>query len=665
MIVVSAKELTKAYGTDVILDKVSFHINGGDRVGIIGINGAGKSTLLKMLTGEMSCESGEFFISADTKIGYLKQDGGFDSENTVISEVENIFAHFRDMEREMESLLTQIEENPDDHKLLERYDALHEKYGNMGGYTYKSEMAGVLSSMAFKEDTYHKKISTLSGGEKTRLALACLLLKKPDILFLDEPTNHLDIGTLKWLEQYLKSYKGTIVVVSHDRYFLDETVNRIFEIDNHKLNIYEGNYSFYAVERRNRREAELRKYEKQKKEIDRQEEMIRRFKQRGTEKLAKRAASREKRLAAMEIAEAPGAGHGKMKLSFKENFQSGKDVIYAENLSKSFGYGSRQKDLFKSVDMDIKRGERVCIVGANGIGKTTLLKILMGDVVAGTGRIKLGHNVQIGYYDQGQLLLNNANTVIEELHDAYRLYTDTELRNILGRFLFRGESVFLQVGALSGGEKARLSLLKLMMSGANLLILDEPTNHLDIESKEVFEEALLDFPGTCIIVSHDRYFLNRIPTRIMELTADGMENFLGTYDYYVEKKQQIESGKKYLNELSAKDGVSSGAKAQAAGRQEKTPAESGAADFAGEMSSAEKRKLQKEKEAEERRTKRQKEALEKEIGELEDDIASLEADVCKVENATDHVKLAKLSSELDEKRQRLEECYEKWLELQE
>lgn len=661
MIVVSAKELTKAYGTDVILDKVSFHINGGDRVGIIGVNGAGKTTLLKMLTGEMSCESGEFFIAADTQIGYLKQDGGFESENTVITEVEKIFDHFPKMEREMEQLLSQIEENVDDHRLLERYDSLQEQYKNKGGYTYKSEITGVLSSMAFKEDSYHKKISTLSGGEKTRLALACLLLKKPDILFLDEPTNHLDIGTLKWLEQYLKNYKGTIVVVSHDRYFLDQTVNRIFEIDNHKLNIYEGSYSYYAVERKNRREAELRKYEKQKKEIDRQEEMIRRFKQHGTEKLAKRAASREKRLSAMELSERPGGSHGKMKISFKENFQSGKDVMLAENLSKSFGYGSRQRELFKNVDMDIKRGERVCIVGANGIGKTTLLKMLMGDLVAATGRIKIGHNVQIGYYDQGQLLLNNANTVIEELHDAYRLYTDTELRNILGRFLFRGESVFLNVGALSGGEKARLSLLKLMMSGSNVLILDEPTNHLDIESKEVFEEALLDFPGTCIIVSHDRYFLNRIPTRIMELTADGMENYLGAYDYYVEKKQQIESGKKYLNELAAK-GTPSGAvggASSAKGRASETVG--GAGD--GEMSSAEKRRLQKEKEAEERRIKRQKEALENEIAQLEEDVAALEAELCKEEVVSDHVKLGELGRALSEKKQILDDRYEKWMEL--
>jgi len=672
MIVVSAKELTKAYGTDVILDKVSFHINEGERVGIVGVNGAGKTTLLKMLTGEMPYESGDFFISSDLQIGYLKQDGGFNSEKTVIEEVESIFDEFPKMEQQMHDLLLQIEEaaaghahdvplHADSARLLERYDRLQEQFKEKGGYTYKSEMTGILSSMAFKEDSYDKKISTLSGGERTRLALACLLLKKPDILFLDEPTNHLDIGTLKWLEQYLKSYKGTIIIVSHDRYFLDQTVTRIFEVENHKLNIYEGNYSFYAVERRNRREAELRRYEKQQKEISRQEEMIRRFKQHGTEKLAKRAASREKKLAAMELVDRPDALKGKMKLSFKENFQSGKDVIYAENLSKSFGYGSNRKDLFSNVNLDIKRGERICIVGANGIGKTTLLKMLMDETASNTGRIKIGHNVDIGYYDQGQQRLNSANTVIGELQDAYRLYSDTDMRNILGRFLFRGDAVFLPVGSLSGGEKARLALLKLMLSGANVLILDEPTNHLDIESKEVFEEALLDFPGTCIIVSHDRYFLNRIPTRIMELTADGMENYLGAYDYYVEKKQQqIQSGRKYLEEMATKAAPAGESEAQSAGS-----AANGTRAGEEELSSAERRKLQKEQEAHERRIKRQREALEAEIAGLEDEINELEQEICKPEIATDHVKLAELGQMLSDKKHSLEEKYEKWLEIHE
>lgn len=655
MIVVSAKDLTKAYGTDVILDKVSFHINKGERVGIIGVNGAGKTTLLKMLTGEIPCESGDFFISSDLKTGYLKQDGSFDSEKTVIEEVEAIFSRFPEMEREMEQLTLRMEEassEEESHRLIERFDALSERYDREGGYTYKSEITGILSSMAFPAESYHKKISTLSGGERTRLALACLLLKKPDILFLDEPTNHLDIGTLKWLEQYLRGYKGTVVLVSHDRYFLDQTVNRIFEVENRKLHIYEGDYSFYASERRVRREAEMRRYEKQQKEIERQEDMIRRFKQRGTEKLAKRAASREKRLSAMEVMDRPDGGHGRMKLNFKENFQSGRDVIFAEDLSKGFGYGSNRKELFHGVDLDIKRGERVCIVGANGIGKTTLIRMLMGELTSNTGRIKIGHNVQFGYYDQGQQLLNPENTVVGELQDAYRLYSEPELRNILGRFLFRGEAVFLRVGDLSGGEKARLALLKLMMSGANVLVLDEPTNHLDIESKEVFEEALLDFPGTCIIVSHDRYFLNRIPTRIIELTKTGIDNYLGTYDYYVEKKQQlIQSGKKYMDDLA--DSASSGDK--------NASAMDGISD---ELSSAEKRKLQKEREAEERRLERRKQKLEKDIEQLEEEIKDLEEQVGKPEIMTDHEKLAEISTTLRQKREKLDEEYEEWLELQ-
>ena len=661
MIILSAKDLTKVYGTDVILENVSFHINKGERVGIVGLNGAGKTTLLRMLTGELVSDGGECYISGDTRIGYLKQDGEFNSENTLIEEIENIFTDFPRMEKEMADILKEVEALGDSNadkstRLLERYDHIHEDYRNRGGYSYKSEMTGVLSSMAFGEDTYNKKISTLSGGEKTRLALACLLLKKPDLLFLDEPTNHLDIGTLKWLEQYLKNYSGTIVLVSHDRYFLDQTVNRIFEIENHRLNIYEGNYSFYASERRARREAELRRYEKQQTEVKRQEEMIRRFKERGTEKLAKRAASREKRLSAMELMDRPDSVKSRLKLNFKENFQSGKDVIYAENLSKTFGYGSRSRQLFEGVNLDIKRGERICIVGANGIGKTTLLKMLLGQLEPTSGRLKIGRNVQMGYYDQGQQLLNNESTVIDEIHDEYRLYSEPELRSILGRFMFRGESVFLKVGSLSGGEKARLSLLKLMMSGANLLILDEPTNHLDIESKEVFEESLLDFPGTGIIVSHDRYFLNRVPTRILELTSDGIVNYLGRYDYYVEKKQeQVRSGREYIKSL-ARETASSPASDDGGD----TPDNSQKAA----VSSAEERRLKKEREAEERRAARAKAKLEEEIGELEEKIADLENQLSLPENMTDHVKLSRLSSQLSESKNALDEKYEKWMEME-
>ncbi len=649
MIVISANNLTKEYdGTNLVLDKVSFAVNKGERIGIIGINGAGKTTLLRMLAGQLPQEGGDFFVSSDLRIGYLEQDGGFDSERTVIEEASKVFEHFPEMEQEMERLLASAAQQD-----LARYEQIRERYERMGGYMYESEIKGILTSMAFDESMYNKKISTLSGGEKTRLALAILLLEKPDILLLDEPTNHLDIGTLKWLEQYLKGYRGTMIIVSHDRYFLNETVNRIFEIENARLSIYEGNYDFYAAERRVRREAELRKFEKQQKEVARQEEMIRRFKQRGTEKLAKRAASREKRLQAMDLMERPDQSRGKLKLNFRQNFQSGKDVLLAEDLSKSFGYGVNRVELFRGVSIDVKRGERICIVGANGIGKTTLIRMLMGDLVSTTGYIRVGHNVQFGYYDQGQQLLTDSNTVIEELQDAYSLYSEGELRNILGRFLFRGEEVFREVGQLSGGERARLSLLKLMMSGANTLILDEPTNHLDIDSKEVFEDALLEFPGTCLIVSHDRYFLNRVPTRIMELTETCLVNYLGKYDYYLEKKQQlIESANQYVASL---------AKAGQPGREDFASGD----DAPQTLSAAEERRLKKEKEAEERRLRRRRESLEAEIERLEAEIESIQEQLQQPEVMTDRSKLTELSEQLTADRQALDASYEEWLELQE
>ena len=637
MIVLSANNLTKTYGTDVIIDKASFHLNAGDKVGIIGRNGAGKTTLLNMLTGELPCDEGEFFVSQNMRIGYLKQRDNFSSEGTVLEEIEGIFSGLRELENEIAELSDKVAENPHDTGLINRLDELQHRFDREGGYTYKSEMIGILNSMAFDESFYNKKISSLSGGERTRLALAALLLEKPDILLLDEPTNHLDIGTLKWLEQYLEAYRGTIMIVSHDRYFLDRTVNRIFEVENHKVYSYQGKYSDYAAQKKLRRETELRAYNNQQREIARQEEMIRRMKQRGTEHLAKRAASREKRLDMLERIEHPESEMGKMKINFKENFPSGGDVIMAENLEKSFGRGTEHRELFHGVNLDIKRGERICILGPNGVGKTTLLRVLLGELTPDAGYLKIGHNVAFGYYDQGQLLLSDANTVLEELKESYRLYTDTEMRSILGRFLFRGEEVFLPVGSLSGGEKARLSLLKLMLSGANTLILDEPTNHLDIESKEVFEEALMEFPGTVIVVSHDRYFLQRIPTRILELTQDGVIEYLGRYDYYLEKKSQGISAKKYFSKV-----------------QEKS---------AGDA--AQQRRLKKEREAEERRRARLSEKLETEISELENQISELEHNLCNPENMSDYELLARLGAEREETEKRLAEAYDEWAKVQE
>lgn len=644
MIILSAKDITKAYGIDTILSQVSFHVNEGDRVGLVGANGAGKTTLLKILAGEILCDSGDFFVSKNKGLGFLKQNSGFQHDKNVIEVVEDTFKDIIKMEAELQDLSETIGAHVGDtSSLLKRYEALQHEFEEKGGYKYKSEIKGVLSSMAFSEEMYDKRISTLSGGEKTRLALACLLLQKPELLLLDEPTNHLDIGMLKWLEQYLKGYRGTIVVISHDRYFLNQVTNRIFEIENHRLTIYEGDYTFYAQKKKLLQEEAFRRYQSQQQEIGKQEELIRKFKERGTEKLAKRAASREKRLSHLERMERPQATLGKIKIRFKEEYKSGKGVILAENISKSFGKGQNRKELFQNVNLEVKRGERICIVGANGIGKTTLLKLLMGEIPLEAGYLKIGHNVSFGYYDQEQQYLNPENTVLEEVKEAYRLYTDTEMRAILGRFLFLNEMVFLKIEKLSGGEKARLALVKLMLSGANTLIFDEPTNHLDIGSKEVFEEALLDFPGAVVCISHDRYLLNKVPNRILELESKGITEYLGKYDYYMEKKQNLQSGEQYLAGLLGPKGN----------------------DPSEEKKSEMLRREAKETEAKIRRNKRQLSEIEKNIEEWELQKNHIYDQMEKENVRTDPKKLQELSNQLTKKEKLINKGYEEWHRLDE
>ncbi len=621
MIVMSASKLNKAFGTNVILSDISFNLNKGDRVGIIGENGAGKSTLLNMLAGNMERDSGEIYISRGQRIGYLMQADNFLSDGTVIEEIKKTY--------------NEAKEN--------------------GLEIYESEITGILNAMAFPESYYEKRIETLSGGEKTRLAFASLLLSRPDILLLDEPTNHLDIGTLGWLEGYIKNFSGSVIVISHDRYFLDQTVNKIFEIQNHRLLAMDGNYSQFAEKKRGLMEAELKKYDVQQKEIKRQEEIIRRFKQHNTEKLVKRAQSREKRLAQLDVVERPDDSRKKMKINFKEKFKSGNDVFYAEGLSKSFFDGEHVNRLFEHVDLDIKRGERVCMVGANGIGKTTLLKILDERIHVDSGFIKKGHNVYIGYYDQEQKGLNDNITVLDEMNEAYRLYGDGEMRNILGRFLFGGDMVFQRVGSLSGGEKARLSLLKLMLSGANTLLLDEPTNHLDIWSREVFEDSLLEYPGTLFVISHDRYFLSKIPTRILELESEGVVNYPGQYEYYIEKKEVSGSGKRYLKNLG--DGKTQSGYDPDNGMDEDC--------IVIESDSQKERQLKKEIEAKERKKQRELEQSEQKIDELEKIITELEEEICEEHIMKDHKLLEEKSILLDNRKKELQTEYDSWVGLHE
>ena len=618
MSILTASKLNKSFGIETVLEDVTFHVNAGDRVGIVGANGAGKSTLMRILAGELQPDSGELYFEKGASIGYLKQRDHFPDGGTVQEEVSKAATE----------------------KQKEAFEERH-------GYSYDKGLKGILRSLAFTDDYLDKPVGTLSGGERTRLAMASLLLQEPDMLLLDEPTNHLDIGTLKWLEGYLKGYRGTLVIISHDRYFLDKLATRIFEIEHCHLKAYDGNYTTFKEKKQLQYEQDLRHYEQMKAEVARQEEIIRRFKEHNTEHLVKRAQSREKRLAMLDMPDKPTFFREKLKIRFDEKLKSGQDVLQTEDLAMSFTGPEGVKHLFSGVNMDIKKGDRICMVGPNGVGKTTLLKIILGELDPDSGWLKLGQNVVCGYYDQEQKLLDPEKTVLDEVHSTYIKYDQVELRKLLGRLGFYGYDVFKQVKDLAGGEKAKLSLLKLMMTGANFLILDEPTNHLDIAAKEVFEDALLDFPGTLLIVSHDRYLLQKIPTAIYELKPEGITVYLGSYDYYEQKSSSVTSGKAYLETLAK------GA----------NPAD------AQKLLSKEERTLLRQKEKEEaaakRKRERQLQAAEETVSEAENRVTELENRLCLPEIYSDPEKAREVNSELLAAREDLEKAYEDWMELQE
>ena len=629
MTILSADSINKAYGVDLILEDVSFNISKGERIGIVGPNGAGKTTLLDIITGEIEADTGKIYIRKDVEIGYVRQKGHFDPGKTIIEEAEKTYESLRKLEVRLKEL---ADEMADDHLKADEYTELLDKYKEMGGYSHEGRIEGILTSMGFPKDIWNRKIESLSGGERTRLALACTLMKQPDLLILDEPTNHLDFGMLFALEKTLSTYNGTIIVVSHDRFFLDKVATRIFDIRNSRLKAYKGNYSEYRKKRELIEEAERKEYQKTVVEIKKQQDIIRRFKERGTEKLAKRARSREKILEKIKPIEEPLSDQNEMKMKFVQDYRSGRDVIEVERLKKSFD----GKELFRDVKFKIRSGDHVCFIGENGVGKSTLMKILSSNDPYYTGYLKTGHNVNISYFDQEQMILDNKQTVLSEMQNNFHEYNDSEMRSILGRFLFMGDDVFKQISKLSGGEKAKLALLKLMLSGANTLILDEPTNHLDIDSKEAVEDALIDFKGTAIIVSHDRYLLSKVPDRIYELHNYGVIEYLGKYEYYLEKKAE--------NDI--KDSSYKATKTEVF-----------------ESGSAEERKAQKQLEPKKRKRERRIDELEELIDRTEGKIRDIEKTMCEPENTSNPIFLKECDDMRDSLMKELDEYYNEWSEL--
>ncbi|CAK7023030.1 MAG: putative ABC transporter ATP-binding protein YheS [Peptostreptococcus russellii] len=641
MIMLSCNNVTKSFGVETILEDISFSISEGDKVGIVGVNGTGKTTLFKIITGIYGYDSGEIYTSKDCRMGYLEQNTNFHSDKTIYEEVLKVFSdliaseiELRDMERKIAEL-SKLEGSPTSElkKLMDDYGKKYERFEENHGYSYKSEVIGTLRGLGFSKDDLEKQIDVLSGGEKTRVLLAKLLLGKPSLLLLDEPTNHLDAEAVEWLEGFLRAYEGTVMIISHDRYFLDQSVNRIFEMSNKHLTAFNGNYTEYQKQAKIQKEIELKRYENQQHEIKKQEESIERLKSYGREKHIKRARSKEKMLNKVEKLEKPQEYRKKAKFKFHSAPQSGNDVLRVENLEKSFD----ERVLFKGVNFDIYRGEKVALIGPNGIGKSTLFKILMSEETQNEGNFKIGQNVIPAYFHQEQKTLNLKNTIIDEIWDSNPSLTQTEIRSLLGAFLFSDEDVFKEINLLSGGERARIAILKLILSKSNLLLLDEPTNHLDIDSKEVLEEALLEYDGTIFTISHDRYFLNTVIDKILLLSPEGVTEYLGNYDYYMEKKTQQKEMETLADDLDIEQKTKTQIK--------------------------EEKKREKEQKQKENQVRNRVRKIEDEIELLEKEIEGLEYMLCQEEIYSSPEKSKEVNQEKAEHEKKLKHLYTKWEEI--
>lgn len=653
--ILSCNDISKAFGTDEILKNISFHIEDHEKAAIVGINGAGKSTLMKILVGEISPDSGQVIISHGATVGYLAQHQDPDTDKTVFDEMLGIKADILNIENMMRSLEIEMKNAKGAilDEMLERYAKLTHSFEQMNGYAYRSEITGVLKGLGFTEEDFDKPVNTLSGGQKTRVALGRLLLVKPDIILLDEPTNHLDLESVKWLETFLLNYSGSVIIVAHDRYFLDRIVTKIIELDNGFGTVYLGNYTQYSEKRAILRNMKLKEYLNRQREIKHQEEVITKLRQFNREKSIKRAESREKMLERMTPVERPVDVNDKMRIVLEPNTISGNDVLTVTNLTKSFD-GNK---LFANANFEIKRGEHVALIGNNGTGKTTILKIINGIVSADSGGFQTGSKVSVGYYDQEQHVLDPDKTLFDEIATAYPDLNNTKIRNTLAAFLFTNDDVFKYIRDLSGGEKARVSLAKLMLSDANFLILDEPTNHLDMVSKEILENAINSYTGTVFYVSHDRYFINTTATRILELTHNTLLNYIGNYDYYEEKREAVTA--QYLLSLntSGEAHTAAGANAQRSFGSEDTAVSSPPSNSKSEWQVA------KQDQSARRRREREIARLESAIEKHETRISQIDEESALPENCSDTAKLLELHNEREKLSSELDTFYEQWGKL--